>query len=282
MNELAMITGGSKGIGKAFAESFLQHNIPVYLLARDIHDLENTRNEFQAKYSAGVHIASVDATKPGDVESHIAQAFETVDNLYFVNNAGVWIPYNKETHEQDLAKSLAINTTAPIRIAEYLLNNLPKEKQLHLITNLSHIVFRDFPGNQNYKPTKAALTEALFAFEERHKRDNIHFYNIYPASTASEFAVEQYRLGNFDAPTSLESLGDLVLDMVKTPGPTNNVYIGNFQKDIPELGLKKEEVQGISRIYLNKKFEPVHIQRMDPDFDVVKYFAATSGTSSSN
>ncbi|MCA9477680.1 MAG: SDR family oxidoreductase [Nanoarchaeota archaeon] len=275
MKELAIITGGSKGIGKAFAEGFLKNNISVYLLARTQSELEKTQQEFQNKYpDLEIKIASIDATSQGDVEQVIDEEFSSLDTLYMINNAGVWLPFNKETFDEDLDSSMSINYESPKRIAEYALRKFDgTPKKLYLITNLSHIVFRDFPGNEVYKPTKMALWKATSSQEHQYwNRNNIFFYQIYPGVVASDFAVEEYKKGNFDAPTSLESLGDLVADLALNENPTNDVYIANFQKDVPELGLKKEDIQGITRIYLTKDFKPKEIQRINPEFDIVDWF----------
>lgn len=273
-NKLAIITGGSKGIGKAIAHKFLEEHINVYLLARKLSDLEETKKEFEEEFpQSTIHIASVDATSTGGIEKIIDDVFSGVDELYFVNNAGVWLPYVKESHDKDLQTAMDINFESPYRIARYLLDKFKdSSKKLSLITNLSHIVFMNLSGNENYKPTKVALTKAMFDLEETYKAyTHIAFAQVYPASTASDFAVENYLKGIFDAPTSLESVANVTYDIVTTSTPTNDVYIGNFQKDIPTLGLKKENIQGISRIYLSKEFKPISIEQIDKDFDVVSY-----------
>ena len=47
----AVITGGSKGIGKAIAERFAQEKIDVYLLSSNKDNLKNTAAELKQKYS---------------------------------------------------------------------------------------------------------------------------------------------------------------------------------------------------------------------------------------
>ena len=47
----AVITGSSKGIGKAIAERFAQENIDVYLLASNEANLKQTTSELKNKYT---------------------------------------------------------------------------------------------------------------------------------------------------------------------------------------------------------------------------------------
>ena len=46
----AIITGGSKGIGKAIAERFAQENIDIFLLASNEENLAKTASELKSKY----------------------------------------------------------------------------------------------------------------------------------------------------------------------------------------------------------------------------------------
>ena len=50
----AVITGSSKGIGKAIAERFAQENINIYLLASNEKNLQQTALELKSKYNVKV------------------------------------------------------------------------------------------------------------------------------------------------------------------------------------------------------------------------------------
>ena len=50
MKRRVIITGGSKGIGKAIAERFAEEECDIYLIASNKENLTNTKSELQNKY----------------------------------------------------------------------------------------------------------------------------------------------------------------------------------------------------------------------------------------
>ena len=85
----AIVTGGSRGIGKETARQFLKEGVRVVICARDGKALEETLAEL--KQDAGGEIVAVpaDMTKPADIERLVTtarQRFGDIDIL--VNNAG--------------------------------------------------------------------------------------------------------------------------------------------------------------------------------------------------
>ena len=62
----AIITGGSKGIGKAIAERFAQENIDIFLLASNEENLARTASELKGKYKVSIQYQASDLkTKEG-------------------------------------------------------------------------------------------------------------------------------------------------------------------------------------------------------------------------
>ncbi|SDZ59291.1 Short-chain dehydrogenase [Jannaschia faecimaris] len=81
----ALITGGSKGIGRAIAAALLAEGAEVTLVARDAAQLEATRAELKAAAEGRVHILPADLASDLGREA-LVDAVETPDIL--VNNAG--------------------------------------------------------------------------------------------------------------------------------------------------------------------------------------------------
>ncbi|OUS16601.1 short-chain dehydrogenase [Gammaproteobacteria bacterium 50_400_T64] len=81
----ALITGGSKGIGKAIAFRLAEEGCDLHLAARNVEDLETVAAELRAKYSVLVMIHSMDLSS-GENAVALVAACDDVDIL--VNNAG--------------------------------------------------------------------------------------------------------------------------------------------------------------------------------------------------
>lgn len=81
----ALITGASKGIGRAVAEVLAEEGCDVVLAARDEANLERTAAELRARANVQVTARPADLSKPEDQDA-LAREFSGVDIL--VNNAG--------------------------------------------------------------------------------------------------------------------------------------------------------------------------------------------------
>ncbi|WP_217546142.1 SDR family oxidoreductase [Streptomyces sp. GbtcB6] len=85
----ALVTGSSRGIGKALAAGLLDAGCTVVLNGRDPDALERTRSELAAGYSDRVHAVAFDVTDPAAVAAGVARAEETAGALsILVNNTG--------------------------------------------------------------------------------------------------------------------------------------------------------------------------------------------------
>jgi len=87
----ALITGGSKGIGRASAETLAEEGCDVVLVARDPSVLEDAAAAIRAKRQVRVEVIAADLSRQTEVE-RVAEAAGELDIL--VNNAGAIPPGN--------------------------------------------------------------------------------------------------------------------------------------------------------------------------------------------
>ena len=88
-DKVAIVTGGSFGIGRGAAEAFAQEGARVALVARNKEDLDRVANEISTATGADVTGIPTDVTVESQVQSMVKQVIERwgrVDAL--VNNAG--------------------------------------------------------------------------------------------------------------------------------------------------------------------------------------------------
>ena len=88
-----VITGASKGLGKAIAEKFATAGADLYLCSRNMDSTIPWQQELMAKYNISISSANVDLrnkSEIADFAKHVLQAFENIDIL--VNNAGQFEP----------------------------------------------------------------------------------------------------------------------------------------------------------------------------------------------
>ena len=67
MNKLIVVTGATKGIGRAIAEKFAENGFDVVASARNTSDLSEMKQKIEARFSVRVHAQSVDMSVKDEV-----------------------------------------------------------------------------------------------------------------------------------------------------------------------------------------------------------------------
>jgi hypothetical protein len=81
----ALVTGASKGIGRAAAEALAEEGVDIVLVSRTAADLEEARAAITGKYNVGVRFFALDLSDSKNVDRLAA---ECADTDILVNNAG--------------------------------------------------------------------------------------------------------------------------------------------------------------------------------------------------
>lgn len=83
-----IVTGGSKGIGKAIARELAREGVDLAIVARSKADLEATARELEAETGRRVIPLAADVTSRAQVDSMVAQAAERLGGLHILVNSG--------------------------------------------------------------------------------------------------------------------------------------------------------------------------------------------------
>jgi gluconate 5-dehydrogenase len=155
---VALVTGSSRGIGRALAEGLLRAGALVVLNGRDEERLQNTRAEL-AGWSSGVHAVAFDATVPAEVAAAVAGIEGTVGPIdVLVNNTGVQhrAPFT-EFGDADWERLLATNLgSAFVTGREVARRMVPRGRgKIINICSVQSEVAR--PGIAAYAATKGGL-----------------------------------------------------------------------------------------------------------------------------
>ena len=101
-NKIAVVSGGSKGIGKSIVMTFMQNGFDVITCSRNNEDLNKLADEADSKgYKGSLHTFRVDLSKKEAVHNFVQFInlnTQQVDVL--VNNAGVFLPGEISTEEE--------------------------------------------------------------------------------------------------------------------------------------------------------------------------------------
>ena len=85
----ALVTGGSRGIGKAIVELLLEQGMTVWATGRSIENLQTSRDDF-SQYSEFLHLEVCNNEKPDEIERLFEKIHSRSKSLFLlVNNAGI-------------------------------------------------------------------------------------------------------------------------------------------------------------------------------------------------
>jgi NAD(P)-dependent dehydrogenase (short-subunit alcohol dehydrogenase family) len=155
----AIVTGGSKGIGRAIALAFAEAGASVALAARGQEDLDRTAKEIEAGGGRAIAVVT-DVADPQAVQNLVdrtVEAFGTVDIL--VNNAGAapFMSTVDQIRESGFEKYFRINFMGAL-YATKAVGSVMVPKGEGCILNVASVAgFIASPGLSYYSTAKAAL-----------------------------------------------------------------------------------------------------------------------------
>ncbi len=155
--KVALITGSTRGIGKAIAVAFAQKGATVIITGRKKETAElvaeNIKNEF------GVEAYGFELDLTGDIKSVWKEIEKTVGKVdILVNNAGI----TRDTlfirmKEEDWNSVIETNLTGTFKITQLAVKGMIKKKWGRVINITSIVGFTGNIGQVNYSTTKAGL-----------------------------------------------------------------------------------------------------------------------------
>src|SRR5687768_13220017 len=136
-----VITGASKGIGKAIAEKFAANGYSLFLCVRNEDQLARTSEAISAKNSSvQVRYKTCDESRKEDLKSFASWIIEYSENVdVVVNNAGSFVPGHVYEEDDGLIEYLITTKLySAYYLSKYLLPGMIQRKQGH-ISNICSI-----------------------------------------------------------------------------------------------------------------------------------------------
>ncbi len=155
--KVALITGSTRGIGKAIAVAFAERGATVVVTGRDRGTAEIVANNIKNEYEVDAYGFALDLS--GDIESSWEEIKETVGTIdILVNNAGI----TKDNllirmKDDDWQQVIDVNLTGTYKITKLVVKDMIKKRYGRIINISSIIGFIGNVGQVNYATTKAGL-----------------------------------------------------------------------------------------------------------------------------
>ena len=182
--QVALITGGSQGIGRAVALALAAQGMNLVLAARTASKLEATAEELR---KSGVRVVTVptDVSKLDDLQRLVATCISEFGGIdVLINNAGVeaFQTYHKIPIEK-IQATIATNTTGSLLLTRLVIPEMLKKGRGRIINMSSTAALLAPPYGATYAATKASLYQFSMALRLEYKGTGISISAICPGFT---------------------------------------------------------------------------------------------------
>jgi 3-oxoacyl-[acyl-carrier protein] reductase len=198
---VAVITGASRGIGRAVAIALASEGYDIAAIARSVNSegMENLGPEVENRgaqfYPIGLDISCTDCQK--EVVSNILERYGRID--FLVNNAGV-VPLLRsdvlDMTEESYDRVMNINLKGPVFFAQKIAKEMIWLKQqindykpvIVFITSVSAVL--SSTNRSEYCVSKAGLSMASTIFADRLSREEILVYEVRPGVIKTDMTAK--------------------------------------------------------------------------------------------
>jgi short-subunit dehydrogenase len=189
MSSFFIITGASKGIGKALSYELAQANHNLILIARSEQELLTLKTELEDQFKIKVEILALDLTAATSID-HILNFIKnnqlSINGL--INNAGyaVWGDFETQSLNQQL-NMIQLNNTLLVELCYHILPLLKQQKKSYLLNVGSTAGYQSVPTLALYSASKSFVITFTRALAQELKGSNIQVSVLSPGSTATNF-----------------------------------------------------------------------------------------------
>ena len=213
--KVAVITGGSRGIGYAIAKTLVDNGADVLICSRQKDQVEKAATSLRAKAKSRVASITADVRDYSQVERTMAHAEEQLGGIdILVNNAGIGIFRSVDKLSvEEWDSVIGTNLTGAFYCVRAAVPRMKKRGGGYIFNISSLAGINAFPGAAAYNASKFGLNGFSEAMMQDLRYDKIRTSYIMPGSVATEFA------GNATTAswkTSPEDVAEVVIDLLKS------------------------------------------------------------------
>lgn len=210
-----LITGASRGTGRAFARKLAAEGCRVSLIARNLSALEKLRDEI----GENARCFGADMTQNAEIDKAVEffeKEFGPIDIL--INNAGTgWYKSLDESSYEDAELTLQLNVNALVRLTKKLASGMISRQSGTILNIASDLSFRPLPNMAVYTASKHALAGFSRSLARELKDKNVKVMMLNPGLIDTGFGGREE--GSIPPPHALvpDDLADVVHFMLTRP-----------------------------------------------------------------
>jgi len=184
-----VITGASRGLGKAIAHVFAQNGHNLILTSRNEVALYNAMQEFTTVYpNISVKARAFDLSIKEEAQAFGKWVLDLQDSIdVLVNNAGLFDPgsvYNEP--DGTLEHMMAVNLFSAYHVTRAVINQMITQKSGHIFNMCSIASLKAYPNGGAYSISKYALAGFSTNLREEMKPHGIKVTAVYPGAAYTD------------------------------------------------------------------------------------------------
>ena len=186
----ALVTGASRGIGRALSLVLAERGYDLLLVARSEDQLKGLAQEISQKHQRQARVLALDLAAPGAAETVAAWATQQTDQLAILaNNAGygLWGRFEQLSLAEQ-QNMLQLNMTLPVALTHALLPALHHAPKAYVLNVASTAAYQAVPSLSLYAASKAFLLSFSRGLRYELKSSNISVTCLCPGATTTSFA----------------------------------------------------------------------------------------------
>jgi short-subunit dehydrogenase len=187
----ALITGASKGIGKAIAEELAAKKFDLLLIARSEDVLKQVAKNIADKYKVKVDFFAVDLSSLNAAKKVFDWCKEKNYNIEILaNNAGYGLSGSFEKYSVDEnTNMMQVNMVAPVQLCQFFLPMLKQQKKSYILNIASSAAYQAVPYLSVYSASKSFVLSYSRGLNQELKGSPVSVTAISPGSTDTDFVV---------------------------------------------------------------------------------------------
>jgi short-subunit dehydrogenase len=185
----AIITGASRGIGKALAQIFALHGYDLWLSSKSEYNLLQTIEEMKAAHpDCSIDGRAFDLSKKTECRLFSEWVLNNTDSIdVLINNAGNFIQGNvSDEPEGTLENMLEVNLFSAYHLTRALLPSMISRKSGHIFTICSIASLNAYPNGGSYSISKFALLGFTKNLREELKHQGIKVTAVIPGAVYTD------------------------------------------------------------------------------------------------
>lgn len=183
-SKLIVVTGGTKGIGKAVVKKFAAEGWTVATCSRSEENLLELKKEIQEAYDNQLYIRKADLSKKEEV-AYFAEFIKLIGKPVdvLVNNTGQFIPGLVHQEEEGaLERMIETNLYSSYHMSRAIIPEMKKEGRGHIFNLCSVASLMAYPNGGSYSISKFALYGFSKALREELKSYDIRVTALMPGA----------------------------------------------------------------------------------------------------